>query len=101
MEPGNILTIDSLDKGWRDKDSVMLHACFQLLTDCIEKEKLLTGHIDWEADDKHREAQKELHELYSWWQSYKEEDIPENKKKYQEENQMLIRLINIRWALWT
>jgi hypothetical protein len=25
-----------LGKGWRDKDSVMLHACFQILKDCFE-----------------------------------------------------------------
>lgn len=39
MEPSNILKIESLDEGWSDKDNVMLHACFQLLTDCIEKEQ--------------------------------------------------------------
>jgi hypothetical protein len=33
MEPSNILKIDTLDDSWRDKDSVMLHACFQLLKD--------------------------------------------------------------------
>jgi len=53
MEPSNILKIDTLDKNWRDKDSVMLHACFQLLKDCVEKENLLDETItDWNADEK-------------------------------------------------
>ena len=51
MKPGNILKIDTLNGGWRDKDSVMLHACFQLLSDCIEKEGLLSGHTNWDADN--------------------------------------------------
>lgn len=28
MQPSNKLSIDTLDKEWRDKDIVMLHACF-------------------------------------------------------------------------
>jgi len=64
MEPSNILKIDTLDENWRDKDSVMLHACFQLLKDCVEKENLLSGHTDWKADERHREAKKEIKELF-------------------------------------
>ena len=60
MEPSNILKIDSLDENWRDKDSVMLHASFQLLKDCVEKENLLSGHTDWDADERHRIAKKKL-----------------------------------------
>ena len=43
----------------------MLHACFQLLTDCIEDEELFTGHVDWNHDEEHKNAKKELEELYS------------------------------------
>ncbi len=49
MTPGNNLSIQSLNQDWCDKDVVMLHACFQLLKDCVEKEDLLSGHIDWKA----------------------------------------------------
>ena len=38
MQPANILKISSLGNGWRDKDSVLLHACFQLLSDFVEQE---------------------------------------------------------------
>jgi hypothetical protein len=30
------LKITTLDKGWRDKDEVLLHAAFQLLADFVE-----------------------------------------------------------------
>ncbi|MCE2027442.1 hypothetical protein [Sessilibacter corallicola] len=53
MEPSNILKIDTVDNSWRDKDSVMLDACFQLLKDCIEKENLIDGPTAWEADKNH------------------------------------------------
>jgi len=100
MEPSNILKIDTLDENWRDKDSVMLHASFQLLKDCVEKENLLSGHTDWDADERHRIAKQEIEELYNWWLSYKESNIPDNES-YEIETKMLVRLIQIRWALWT
>lgn len=99
MQPSNILKIGSLTEDWRDKDSVMLHACFLLLKDCVEKENLLTGHTDWDSDDKHRLTKKEISKLYNWWLSYSESDIAD-ESSYELENQMLVRLINIRWALW-
>jgi hypothetical protein len=100
MEPSNILKIDTLDENWRDKDSIMLHACFQLLKDCIEKENLLNGHTDWEADERHKETKKEIEILYNWWLSYSEPDVPDDDS-YEVETKMLVRLITIRWALWT
>ena len=33
------LKIKTLEKGWHDKDEVLLHAAFQLLTDFVEQEK--------------------------------------------------------------
>jgi len=54
MQPSNLLHIESLDDEWRDKDYVLLHAFFQLLKDCVEKENLLSGHTDWNVDDRSR-----------------------------------------------
>lgn len=60
------LKIKTLDrKGWRDKDTVMFHACFQLLTDYIELEK-----PDEVFDLKHsqnKDTWKEIFYLYRWW----------------------------------
>ena len=100
MEPANILNIESLSDDWRDKDSVMLHACFQLLKDFVEKEDI--GHLrtEWNADERHITAKAEIDALYNWWMSYPESNKQGNDN-HELENTMLHRLINIRWALWT
>lgn len=102
MQPSNKLIIDSLSEDWSDKDYVLLHACFQILKDCIEKEALF-NHIDWEADKKHKDAKDELEFLYNWWREriVAIDDGMSNESQYDEDNQMLHRLIDIRWALWT
>lgn len=103
MEPGNLLRIESLDDGWCDKDYVLLHACFQLLKDCVEKENLLGGHTDWDVDERFRNAKKEISELYQWWleRMNNNEVEPNTYEMYLNDNAMLHRLIEIRWALWT
>ena len=103
MQPSNILKIESLDDGWRDKDSVLLHACFQLLKDCVEKENLFTGHTDWNADEKHRKVKVELEALYSWWLNRLkiEDQCGLEEQQYEEDDRMLHKLIEVRWALWT
>ena len=40
MKPLNLLKIETLNDEWLDKDVIILHACFQILCDCIEKENL-------------------------------------------------------------
>ncbi len=60
------LKIHTLEKGWRDRDSIMLHAAFQILVDFVELEK--PGEIvDWNSDDSHKRAWKEICDLYDWW----------------------------------
>ncbi|MBC3910055.1 hypothetical protein [Undibacterium umbellatum] len=100
MQPANILKIETLNEAWRDKNSVMLHACFQLLKDCVEKGQLFSGHVDLDVDERHRCAKIEIKELYEWWLSYSEPDIPD-QESYEIETQMLIRLVKVRWVLWT
>ena len=106
MIPSNFLKIDSLNEKWCIKDIVMLHACFQLFTECIEKENLLNGPTDWNMNDESKKARVEISELYEWWKSRKEkpgknglDDLDD--VQYHEDNSMLIRLIGIRKYLWT
>jgi hypothetical protein len=106
MEPANLLKIKSLSYGWCDKDIVMLHACFQLLVDCVEKENLLDGHIDWEYNDEFKLARAELQALYDWWQKRTEwaadDDFDElDPPVYEEDTRQLIKLIEWRHMLWT
>ncbi|HLP19716.1 MAG TPA: hypothetical protein VK174_05415 [Chitinophagales bacterium] len=102
MEVCNEIKIGSLNDGWHDKDEIMLHACFQLLKDFVEKENL--DIIDWAANAEHEVARKEIQTLYEWWNK-KLLSLPGtvgiDKKEYEEENEMLFRLIKIREYLWT
>jgi hypothetical protein len=47
------LKITTLEKGWHDKDELLLHAAFQLLTDFVEQERP-DKIVDWEFDEQHR-----------------------------------------------
>lgn len=52
---------------WRDKDDVILHACFQLLKDFVEQEKELIEICDWEHSEEAKNAKSEIDFLYNWW----------------------------------
>jgi len=60
------LKINTLEKGWYDKNEVLLHAAFQLLIDFVEQEKP-DKMVDWNANELHRKAWKEIKFLHSWW----------------------------------
>lgn len=60
------LKIKTLEKGWHDKDEILLHAAFQILTDFI-KQETLAAIVDWNADELHKKAWKEIKSLYKWW----------------------------------
>ena len=61
-----ILKIHTLDKGWHDRDEVLLHAAFQILVDFVEQEQP-DQFINWNATDEYRHVGKEIHSLYRWW----------------------------------
>ncbi len=61
-----VLKIHTLEKGWCDKDYVMLHAVFQILVDFVEQEKP-DQIVDWNSNPEHRRAWREIRSLYRWW----------------------------------
>jgi hypothetical protein len=61
-----LLKIQTLDKGWCDKDEVLLHAAFQLLADFVEQE-YPDKVTDWTWNAEHRHVWKEITRLYRWW----------------------------------
>lgn len=84
----------------------MLHACFQLLEDCVEQEKLLDGFTDWDQSEEFQEAYKDLKELYEWWQIRKQLITMEKydeleEENYDEDTRRLQQLIRWRHMLWT
>jgi hypothetical protein len=92
------LKIESLEPKnvrWVDSDVLMLHSCFQILKDCVEKE-----HVDTHANyETHKEFVDEVRFLYDWW-SKRSKKFSSDKQDI-EDDQMLLRLMEIRRILWT
>lgn len=89
------LAIESLpsSKFWIDRDEIMLHSCFQILKDCVEKENIC------EDPFKNKDIIKEIKFLYKWWN--KRNKSLYTDKQIIEDESMLLRLIKIRTSLWT
>ena len=94
-----IKSLCSNKDNWIDRDVILLHASFQILTDYIELEK---GDIYCNYET-HKASVDELRFLYNWWKKRLLVEIrtTNEKAQYKEDNEMLIRLINIRGFLWT
>lgn len=94
-----ILKINSLPstKQWVDRDFIMLHACFQILEDCVEKEKIDT-HSNYVAN---KTFVDEVRFLNAWWSKRKDHIFDTNDDNGKEDDEMLGRLIKIRRSLWT
>ncbi len=61
------LKIHTLNRGqWYDRDTILLHAAFQVLVDFIEQEKP-DEVTDWQHDEVSRNAWSEITQLYQWW----------------------------------
>lgn len=92
-----VLKIKSLpdeETNWIDSDYVMLHACFQILEDCVVEEGVDT-HCNY---DTHKTFVDEVRFLYNWWQTRKTDSGFDNR---QVDDEMLMRLMKIRSGLWT
>lgn len=91
------LKIQSLPKSdtWIDRDYIMLHACFQILKDAVEKEGVDT-HVHYESC---KEFVDEVRFLYNWWEERCKEDVWGDDEE--RDNEMLNRLFKIRQQLWT
>lgn len=91
-----IYSLPTCKTNWVDRDAVMLHACFQILQDFVEKENGDT-HCDYET---HKDFVDEVRELYNWWLGRKNRDEDYANNMY-EDDEMLLRLMKIRTGLWT
>jgi hypothetical protein len=102
MKPANTLKIRSLGKDWCDKDEVLLHASFQLLVDCVEKENLF-GMWNVRGQPEAAAAKRELRALYRWWLKRREKGgwVAPTDRRYQRDTSQLLRLVGLRHCLWT
>jgi hypothetical protein len=97
-----ILKIHSLPPSsqWIDRDEIMLHACFQILKDFMEKENLLPIDSE-EIKDADDENFSEVKFLYQWWNNRINNDDNYTIEQSKEDSEMLIKLMRIRTYLWT
>lgn len=62
----NHVRIRTLSPTWHDRDLVLIHAMFQILSDFMEKEKPAEV-TDWNDGEEKIHAWKEIQELNNWW----------------------------------
>ena len=102
----NVVVCRTLPPTCCDRDYLLLYAAFQILEDFVQQEK---GHfyedvcllyLDCgEEMARQREADwNTIRELYFWWQSRRNDA---EYADYEQDSQMLHKLINIRGNLWT
>ena len=85
------------NKAWVDADIVLLHASFQILKDCVEKEDLFNHSLEYAQSASGKTAK----ELYDWWEVRSKKTDSLNDKQYEEDTIQLIKLMTIRGGLWT
>ena len=116
----NVVKVRTLPPTWVDRNEILLHAMFQILTDFVEMEK--PYGLEPGADDPiHKEEWEQIRGLYDWWKKERparpdyidvvinDGATPENYKKageieqaYDEEDTAkLKRLVELRGMLWT
>lgn len=83
------------ENDWLDADTVMLHACFQILTNYIEIEKGLEV-ISYEF---HKDFVDEINALYDWWKERRKK-VHCKDGEHSIDDEYLIRLMKVRNKLW-
>jgi hypothetical protein len=66
FHPYNIIKIKTLPKTWSDRDKILCHAMFQVLSDFVKKERI-DEIIDWQSDEDHKKARAKMDELINWF----------------------------------
>ena len=125
FKPYNVLKLKHLPNTWIDEKELLIHANFAVL------ERFMGGKpgeiINWDSDDEHKHAWKEINEIWDWWQKRDERIELEqqitnnwyenrNNKEFEDKllmlsldtekmhekqtEEMLIRLIKVRSFLW-
>ena len=96
------LKIETLPKKkeneWIEHDVIILHACFQVLSNFVEKDNY---HLinNWEEGSPSKAFCDEIDQLYAWWQTRKLLVYPQTDLE-NEDQTMLKRLIEIRESIW-
>jgi hypothetical protein len=88
MRSLKIPSLESKSKKHYDACEIILHACFQILKDYVEEEKV---SID---------IDHEVRFLYDWWNVRSNTAVEDYKIQSKEDGIMLAKLMKIRTQLW-
>ena len=104
----DVVVCRPLPPTWVDRDYLLVFAAFQILEDYVNKEDTHFHEDVYKTykeggydEDRCREEERDWNEirvLYGWWQKRKAEKYADD---YDQDNEMLHRLINVRKYLWT
>jgi hypothetical protein len=113
----NKIRIPTIENQWCDRDIVIMHAVFTVLTEFVEKEWKGVADLYTREDYrcckteaerrllKHQNKEKkELYKLYLWWKNEfpKLQDDPMwHIKGYKVETKKAMRVLELRGYLWT
>jgi len=113
----NYIRIPTIENKWCDRDVVIMHAVFTVLTEFVEKEwngkadlyskedyRCCTTKAERELLKKQNKEKKELFGLYLWWKNEfpKLQDDPMwHIKGYKIETNKAMRVLELRGYLWT
>ena len=64
----HVVKMRYLKPGYHDATEILIHAMFQVLCDFIEQERP-DEIVNWDSDEPHRNARKEMQVLYDWWKA--------------------------------
>ena len=105
------LKIRTLDRDYCDRDVLFLHACFQVLSDFVEKElEPYEEKFGTEHEERWGKAFSEMRELLKWWKDWNapgrrfkttQELTDWYKNGELREKEMLHRLVAVRGYMWT
>lgn len=101
-----------LKPGYYDPDTRILYTNMNLTKEFVDITK---DTVEWNSDEGHRHAWDELQTIYKWWEGY--EDLLKSRDKtldnpnfegyaefeqrvYDEEKEMLVRLMKVRNFMW-
>lgn len=75
----NVLRPKTLEPGYYDPDTRILHACMEDLRNFYERG---APQVVWEEDSHHQHAYKEMTDIYTWWT----QEYPTREEKWEEAN---------------
>lgn len=112
----NTVVCKEIPPTWCDRDFLLLHSCFQILVDFIEKEEpeVLTRsaretYYHYKKMGIERAVQEvrdkaKMRELYKWYKSSMAKDSEDDSislDSYEDDTEKLVELVKLRVNFWT